>query len=156
VPDLLEAVEAVNQRQKRIPFAKLQRALGGSTAGRTVAVWGLAFKAETDDMREAPAIVLIDALLAEGATVHVHDPKALETTRAIFGDRIRYFTDNYAAAEGADALVIMTEWLMYRNPDFERLRRSLRQAVLIDARNLFEPSRLLALGYQYDAIGRKI
>ena len=97
-------------------------------AGRTVAVWGLAFKAETDDMREAPAIVLIEALLAEGATVHVHDPKAIETARAIFGDRIRYFPDNYAAAEGADALVIMTEWLMYRNPDFERLRRSLQPA----------------------------
>jgi len=156
VPDLLEAVEAVNHRQKQVPFAKLQRALGGSTRGRTIAVWGLAFKAETDDMREAPSIVLIEALLAEGATVHVHDPKALETTRAIFGDRIRYFADNYAAAEDSDAVVIMTEWLMYRNPDFERLRRSLTQPVLIDARNLFEPARLAALGFRYDAIGRKI
>ena len=107
-------------------------------------------------MREAPAIVLIEELLADGATVHVHDPKAIETTRAIFGDRIRYFADNYAAADGADALVIMTEWLMYRNPDFERLRRSLTQPVLIDARNLFEPARLATLGFHYDAIGRKV
>jgi UDPglucose 6-dehydrogenase len=156
VPDLLEAVEEVNRRQKRVPFAKVQRALGGSTAGRTVAVWGLAFKAETDDMREAPAIVLIEALLNEGAVVHVHDPKALETTRELFGERIRYFADNYAATEGADALVIMTEWLMYRNPDFDRLRRSLKQPVLVDARNLFEPARLVALGFRYDAIGRRI
>jgi UDPglucose 6-dehydrogenase len=134
----------------------VQRALGGAVSGRTVAVWGLAFKAETDDMREAPAIVLIEALLAGGAVVHVHDPKALETTRAVFGDRIRYFVVNYGAAEGADALVIMTEWLMYRNPDFERLKRSMKQPVLVDARNLFEPSRLVALGFRYDAIGRRI
>jgi UDPglucose 6-dehydrogenase len=112
VPDLLEAVEAVNRRQKQVPFAKLQRALGGSTRGRTIAVWGLAFKAETDDMREAPSIVLIEALLAEGATVHVHDPKARDHARSsVIVSAI--FRTNYAA--GADALVIMTEWLMY-NP----------------------------------------
>ena len=156
VPDLLEAVEEVNRRQKQVPFTKARRALGGSTAGCTVAVWGLAFKAETDDMREAPAIVLIEALLAEGAVVHVHDPKALETTREIFGDRIRYFADNYAAADGADALVVMTEWLLYRNPDFERLKRSMKQPVLVDARNLYEPGRLAALGFRYDAIGRRV
>jgi UDPglucose 6-dehydrogenase len=156
VPDLLEAVEEVNRRQKQVPHAKVRRALGGSVAGRTVAIWGLAFKAETDDMREAPAIVLIEQLLAAGATVRVHDPKAIETTRAIFGDRIHYFPDNYAAATGADALVIMTEWLMYRNPDFERLKRSLVQPVLVDARNLFEPARMVAMGFRYDAVGRRV
>ena len=155
-PDLLESVEAVNYRQKRVPFEKVKRMLDGNVAGKTVAVWGLAFKAETDDMREAPSLVLIESLLAEGAIVHVHDPKALETTRQVLGDQVRYFTDNYTAADGADVLVFMTEWHMYRNPDFERLRRSMRQPVVVDARNLFEPVRIRSLGFAYDAIGRRI
>ena len=119
VPDLLEAVEAVNHRQKRVPFAKLQRALGGSLRGRTVAVWGLAFKAETDDMREAPAIVLIESLLADGATARARSQGNRDHARDLRGPNPLFF-DNYACAEGADAVVIMTEWLMYRNPDFER------------------------------------
>jgi UDPglucose 6-dehydrogenase len=156
VPDLLEAVEAVNRRQKLVPLAKVRRALGGALAGRRVAVWGLAFKAGTDDMREAPAIDLVTGLVREGAEVRVHDPKALRPARELLGPGVVYAEDNYAAAQGADALVVMTEWLMYRNPDFERLRNMMRQPVIVDARNLYEPARMKALGFHYDAIGRRL
>jgi UDPglucose 6-dehydrogenase len=155
-PDLLEAVEKVNERQKRIPLAKAIAALGGSASGRTVAVWGLAFKAGTDDMREAPSITLVEGLLAAGAEVRVHDPKALGVARSIWGTRVTLCEDSYDAVAGADALVVMTEWLMYRNPDFERLLQLLRTPVLVDARNLYEPERMRTLGFTYDAIGRRI
>lgn len=154
-PGLFEAVEAVNARQKLVLLAKTRRALGGSLTGRTVAVWGLAFKAETDDMRESPSIPLIEGLLAEGATVAAHDPKALEVGRDVFGRRVRLADDCYDAARGADALVIVTEWLMYRNPDFDRLLSEMRQPVVVDGRNLFEPARMKRMGFVYDAIGRR-
>lgn len=154
-PDLLEAVERVNERQKRIPLAKVVAATGGSVSGRTVAVWGLAFKAGTDDMREAPAITVVEGLLAGGARVHVHDPKAIHSARDVFGSRVHYFDDNYAAAEGADALVVMTEWLMYRTPDFERLRKAMRSPVVVDARNLYDPARMRGLGFRYASMGRR-
>jgi UDPglucose 6-dehydrogenase len=155
-PNLLEAVEAVNERQKRVPLRKVIAALGGSVKGKVVAVWGLAFKAGTDDMREAPAITLVEGLLAAGAAVRVHDPKALGAAREVFGDRVAYCDDNYSAAEGADALVVMTEWLMYRNPDFARLKDTLRTPVVVDARNLYDPPRMRDLGFRYDAIGRRM
>jgi len=153
-PDLLEAVEAVNHRQKRVPFAKLRRALGGSSKGRTVAVWGLAFKAETDDMRESPAIPVIEGLLDAGARVQTHDPKATDSARMIFGDRVMYAADPYSAAHGVDALLVMTEWLVYRNPDFERVRKLVRRPLLVDGRNLYDPERMAALGFEYHGIGR--
>ncbi|HXE56801.1 MAG TPA: UDP-glucose/GDP-mannose dehydrogenase family protein [Gemmatimonadales bacterium] len=152
--DLLQAVEAVNERQKRVLLQKTERALG-SLAGRTVGVWGLAFKAETDDMRESPAIPLVEGLVAAGARVQAHDPKAMETARAVFGDRISYAADPYAAASDADALVIVTEWLVYRNPDFDRLKAALRRPLVIDGRNLYDPQRLVALGFEYHGIGRR-
>ena len=152
--DLLEAVEAVNARQKLRLLAKTKAALG-TLRGKTVGVWGLAFKAETDDMRESPAIPLIEGLLAAGAVVRVHDPKAHETAHAIFGDRVGYAPDPYAAAEGADALCVVTEWLVYRTPDFDRLKGAMRRALMLDGRNLFDPARMAALGFEYHGIGRR-
>ena len=152
--DLLEAVESVNRRQKQVLLAKVDAALGVGLAGKTVGVWGLSFKAETDDIRESPAIPLIEGLLAHGARVQAHDPHAMDNARALFGERITYAHDPYAAARGADALVIVTEWLVYRNPDFERLRSVLAGRVLVDGRNLYDPARMRALGFQYSSIGR--
>jgi UDPglucose 6-dehydrogenase len=154
-PSVWEAVEAVNARQKQVLFAKLE-ALLGSVAGRTVGVWGLAFKAGTDDMRESPAIALIDALLAGGGIVRAHDPEAMDVARGIWGDRITFATDPYDAVDGADALVIVTEWLVYRNPDFDRVRRALRTPIVVDGRNLYEPARMRALGFVHAGIGRKV
>lgn len=153
-PDILEAVERVNARQKLVLLDKLRGALGGSTAGREVAVWGLAFKAETDDMRESPAIPLVEGLLADGAVVRVHDPKAMEVARGLFGDRVRYAGDPYDALTGADALAIVTEWLVYRNPDFDRMRSLMRQPLVVDGRNLYDPPRMARLGFTYRSIGR--
>ena len=152
--DLLQAVERVNDRQKLVMLDKLRAAFENRLDGRTVAVWGLAFKAETDDMRESPAIPLIEGLLAAGAKVQAHDPKAMNTARDVFGDRIQYAADPYAAANGADALAVVTEWLVYRNPNFERLKGALRRPVIVDGRNLYDPLRLAGMGFSYSGIGR--
>jgi UDPglucose 6-dehydrogenase len=152
--DLLRAVEAVNERQKRLLFSKAVQALGSGMKGLTVAVWGLAFKADTDDVRESPAIPLVEDLLAAGATVRAHDPEAAESARRVFGDRIEYSADPYDAAAGADALFVVTEWLMYRVPDFERLASTMRRPLLLDGRNLYDPARLRAAGFEYVGIGR--
>lgn len=152
---ILEAVERVNDRQKLVMLEKLAGAFPGGLAGRTIGVWGLAFKAETDDMRESPSIPLVEGLLKAGAHVRAHDPKALETARHVFGDQVTYVHDPYLAAEGADALAIVTEWLVYRNPDFDRLRGLLKQALIVDGRNLYDPERMQAQGFVYHCIGRK-
>jgi len=152
---LLEAVEEVNRRQKQVLLAKVDAAFDGALQGRTIAVWGLAFKAETDDIRESPALDLIEGLLARGARVRAHDPHAMDNARARFGHRVELAADPYAAAHGADGLVVVTEWLVYRNPDFERLRAEMRGAVLIDGRNLYDPARMRAQGFVYASIGRR-
>jgi UDPglucose 6-dehydrogenase len=152
-PELFDAVESVNDRQKGVMFQKLQRLLG-ELRGKTVAVWGLAFKAGTDDMRESPAVALIDALLAAGATVTAHDPEAMTVAGAIWGDRVRFTSEPYAAVEGADALCVVTEWLVYRTPDFDRLKSALRSPVIVDGRNLYEPARLMKMGFRSAGIGR--
>jgi len=152
--DLLEAVESVNLRQKQVLLDKVAAAFGGLLEGKTVGLWGLAFKAETDDIRESPALPLIEGLLARGARVQAHDPHAMENARKRFGDRITCAGDPYAAAHGADALVVVTEWLVYRNPDFERLRGEMAGRVLIDGRNLYDAARMRALGFAYASIGR--
>jgi len=152
--DVLKSVEQVNEAQKRVVLHKTLKYLGKDLNGKTVGIWGLAFKAETDDMRESPTIPLIEGLLEAGARVQTHDPKATDSARAIFGDRVIYTADPYSAAHGADALLIMTEWLMYRNPDFERVRKLLRRPLLIDGRNLYDPARMTALGFEYHGIGR--
>jgi UDPglucose 6-dehydrogenase len=152
--DLLKAVEGVNECQKQVVLQKTLRYLGSDLGGKIIGVWGLAFKAETDDMRESPTIPLIEGLLAAGARVQTHDPKATDSARTIFGDRVMYAADPYSAAHGADALVVMTEWLLYRNPDFERVRKLLRRPLLIDGRNLYDPERMAAVGFEYHGIGR--
>ena len=153
--DVLKAVEEVNEAQKRVVLQQDAQATSGKDLnGKIVGIWGLAFKAETDDMRESPTIPLIEGLLAAGARVQTHDPKATDSARAIFGDRVMYAADPYSAAHGADALLVMTEWLVYRNPDFERVRKLLRRPLLIDGRNLYDPDRMTALGFEYHGIGR--
>jgi UDPglucose 6-dehydrogenase len=152
--DLLKAVESVNECQKQVVLQKTLRYLGQDLSGKIVGLWGLAFKAETDDMRESPTIPLIDGLLRAGARVQTHDPKATDSARMIFGDRVMYAADPYSAAHGADVLIVMTEWLLYRNPDFERVRKLVRRPLLIDGRNLYDPDRMAALGFEYHGIGR--
>jgi UDPglucose 6-dehydrogenase len=152
--DLLKAVEGVNECQKQIVLQKTLRYLGKDLSNKIVGLWGLAFKAETDDMRESPTIPLIEGLLAAGARVQTHDPKATDSARMIFGDRVMYAADPYSAAHGADALIVMTEWLLYRNPDFERVRKLVRRPLLIDGRNLYDPDRMASLGFEYHGIGR--
>jgi UDPglucose 6-dehydrogenase len=154
--DILKAVKDANERQKRVLFEKLARHFDGRFTGATVAVWGLAFKAETDDVRESPALVLVEDLLGAGANVRVHDPAALEAARRHLGDRVVYAGQAYEAVEGATALVIVTEWLEYRNPDFDRLKRLLARPLIVDGRNLYDPERLARLGFTYDSIGRRL
>jgi UDPglucose 6-dehydrogenase len=152
--DVLKAVEHVNECQKQVVLQKTLRYLGQDLTGKSIGVWGLAFKAETDDMRESPAIPVIEGLLEAGATVQTHDPKATDSARMIFGDRVMYAADPYSAAHRVDALLVMTEWLVYRNPDFERVRKLVRRPLLIDGRNLYDPDRMAALGFEYHGIGR--
>ena len=152
--DILQAVDAANEQQKRVLFEKLERRLGSALRGATIAVWGLAFKAETDDVRESPALALVEQLLAAGAAVRVHDPAALAAARQHLGDRVTYAASAYDAVEGATALVIVTEWLEYRNPDFERIKRALSRPLIVDGRNLYDPQRMARLGFVYESIGR--
>jgi len=153
---LLQAVEAVNQRQKTVLFAKIQRHFQGDLDGRTFALWGLAFKPGTDDMREAPSRVLLDALWAAGATVQAYDPAAMNEARRLYGERpdLRLCPQPLAALENADALVIITEWSLFRSPDFAAIRLALKQPVIFDGRNLYDPDELSEAGFIYYAIGR--
>ena len=152
--DLLESVEIVNDRQKQKLLGKVKDALGGDISGKSVAVWGLAFKAETDDMRESPAIPLIEGLLDAGAKVRAYDPVAEGNAERIFGERIDYGKNEYDVLDGADALVIVTEWLAFRNPDFGKMKTLMRQPVIVDGRNLYEPAKLRDMGFTYRAFGR--
>ena len=153
---LLNAVENVNNHQKTRLFEILNGQFAGELAGRCIAVWGLAFKPNTDDMREAPSRVLIDALLEGGASVRAHDPEAMEEAGLLYGENAGFSTheNQYDAAEGADALVLVTEWKHYWIPDFERLAGSMRQKVLVDGRNIWPQSAALRHGFSYHAIGR--
>jgi len=152
-PSMLGAAEDVNAAQKRRLAEKVVARLGEDLSGRNVAVWGLAFKANTDDMREAPAIVLIEELLRRGATVQVTDPEAIENTRGLFGDQISYYERDYDAVEGADALVLVTEWSQFRRPNFRLIMELMRTPVIVDGRNLWSRESLEALGFQYDGVG---
>src|SRR3954470_17565018 len=152
--DVLGAVESANERQKRLLVKKIKCALGDRLKGRRIALWGLAFKAGTDDMREAPSLTLISGLLDEGVSVCAHDPAAVEHARALLGNRIDYAETNYEALVGADALVVVTDWNEYRHPDFERVKRTLRQPVIVDGRNLYDVEKMRELGVQYHSIGR--
>jgi UDPglucose 6-dehydrogenase len=151
---LLRAVEAVNERQKRVLVEKIMQHFGEYLRGMRFAVWGLAFKPRTDDMREAPAVTVIEALLKAGAEVHAHDPEALPEARKVFGERIHYHRVNYEALEGADALLIVTEWNEFRRPDFERMRALMKHPVIFDGRNVYDRSVMRAHGFTYYSIGR--
>lgn len=153
---LMQAVNRVNDAQKHVLFQKIRRHYGNTLKEKTLAIWGLAFKPRTDDIREAPALSLVDALLAEGVKLRVHDPEALANMRARYGDRLNYCDRPYGALEGADGLAIVTEWQEFRNPDFEVMRRLLRECVVFDGRNLFEPKTMQGHGFVYYGIGRKM
>ncbi len=153
-PRILSAVDDVNSNQKTVIPAKIEKHFGGKLAGRTIAVWGLAFKPRTDDIREAPALVLIDRLLAAGAKVQVHDPEALQNVRDKYGDKLAYFDQPYGALEGADALAIMTEWKQFLQPDFALMKGLMREPVIFDGRNLYSLATMRTAGFQYHSIGR--
>jgi UDPglucose 6-dehydrogenase len=152
---LLQAAEDVNTHQKSHLVKRVKEHFSEDLKGRTFAVWGLAFKPRTDDMREAPSLVVIEELLKAGATVRAHDPEALENARRIFGDRISYHKTNYEALTGSDALIILTEWNEFRHPNFQRIRSMLKQPVIFDGRNLYEPDLIKALEFKYYSIGRR-
>jgi UDPglucose 6-dehydrogenase len=153
---VVDAAERTNQRQKRVLGDKVKQHFGDALVGRRVAVWGLSFKPETDDIRESPALVLVHDLLAAGAEVVVHDPVAMDNARAELGDKVRYAPDAFAAVEGADALVLVTEWKEFRRPDFGELKRRMRGDALFDGRNIWNPDELRRLGFRYQGIGRRI
>jgi UDPglucose 6-dehydrogenase len=151
---LLRAVEAVNQRQKSLLVEKVKRHFGTDLSGLTFAVWGLAFKPRTDDMRDAPAITVIEALIGAGAAVQAFDPEAMEEAKKIFGERILYANRNYEALDGAAALLVLTEWNEFRRPDFGRIKQLLQRPVIFDGRNIYDPADLQKQGFTYYCIGR--
>lgn len=152
--DVLTAVESANERQKTVLVSKLRSAVGDNLKGKRIALWGLSFKAGTDDMREAPALTFIDAVLEAGASVCAHDPAAMDHARSLLGNRIEFAETNYEALAGADALVVVTDWMEYRYPDFERVKRTLKQPVIVDGRNLYDVEKMRSLGVRYHSIGR--
>jgi UDPglucose 6-dehydrogenase len=150
---ILKAVEEVNEAQKALLVALMQ-AHFGSLKGKTIALWGLAFKPKTDDMREAPAITIIEKLLAAGARVQAYDPEAMRIAKGLFGDRIKYAQRAYEALTGADALALITEWHEFREPDFARMRKLMRAPVVFDGRNIYNREQMKSLGFTYFSIGR--
>jgi UDPglucose 6-dehydrogenase len=151
---ILEAVDDANATQRLKIADKVIRHYGENLTGKTFAVWGLAFKARTDDMREAASIYTMEALLSRGAKIQAYDPKALAEARKIFGERIAYFEDGYEALAHADALLILTEWAEFREPDFEQIKQALREPIIFDGRNLYESARIQQMGFTYYSIGR--
>ena len=152
--NVVEAVDETNDAQKSILVPRIEAHLGG-LAGKTIAVWGLAFKPRTDDMREAPAISIIEKLLARGAAVRAYDPKAEDQAAGLFGDRVTITTRAYEAVTGADALVLVTEWNEFREPDFARIRSLMRHAAIFDGRNVYDPKVIRDAGFHYEGIGRR-
>ena len=152
---ILDAVMEVNDKQKTHLIPKIKKYFDGDFKGKHFALWGLAFKPNTDDVREAPAFYIIDALLLEGATVAVFDPEAMANTKNIFGDKIVYATNQYEALKNADALIIATEWNEFRTPDFEKIISELNNKAIFDGRNLFDPAQMEKSGFHYESVGRK-
>jgi UDPglucose 6-dehydrogenase len=152
--EILHAVESVNERQKVRLYAKMKQHFG-SVKGKRVAIWGLAFKPKTDDMREAPAVPLINALLDAGASVTAYDPEATKVAKGIFGTRIEFADKSYDAAADADALAVVTEWHEFREPDWMKIKKAMRTPVIFDGRNIFNPEQLRGLGFTYHSMGRR-
>jgi UDPglucose 6-dehydrogenase len=153
--DILKAVEAVNYRQKTVLFSKIYRHFNGDLKGKKIALWGLAFKPKTDDMREAPSLVIIDKLLEAGASVIAYDPVAMQEAQRILGDKIDYAKDEYEVCIDADALVLVTEWSEFRSPNFRVLKKLLKNKLIFDGRNIYDPVEMAEQGFSYYAIGRK-
>ena len=153
-PQILDAVHEVNGRQKTVLGEKIERHFGGDLKGKTIAIWGLAFKPRTDDIRDAPALVLIDRLLELGAKLQVHDPEAMGNVKAIYGDKIVFTELPMDALDGADALAIVTEWTEFRNPEFDEIKARLKQPVIFDGRNLYNPKQMKTAGFVYHCIGK--
>jgi len=151
---ILEAVQDANEHQKGVILEKVTTVFGQDLSGLTFAIWGLAFKPKTDDMREAPSLTIIRGLLARGAKVVGHDPEAMKEARRILGDSIRLVDSNYEACTGADALLVLTEWSTYQRPDFDTIKRLLKNPVVFDGRNIYSPERMRASGFTYHSIGR--
>jgi UDPglucose 6-dehydrogenase len=150
---VLQAVEKVNDKQKEILFSKLNKYFK-DLKGKKIALWGLAFKPNTDDMREAPSLVLIDQLLNAGASVQAYDPKSIHEAQRILGEKITFYSEQYKVLEGADALVILTEWSEFRLPDFDKISKILKNKVIFDGRNIYDPNEMVERGYYYECIGR--
>jgi UDPglucose 6-dehydrogenase len=155
VPRILTAVHDTNLAQKQVLGEKIVGWFGGDLAGKRVAIWGLAFKPRTDDIRDAPAIDLIDRLLSGGASVRVHDPEAMDNVRGVYGERLEYAPTPLDGLDDADCLAIVTEWGDYRRPDFDEMARRMRQRLIFDGRNLYPPAELKARGFAYHAIGKQ-
>ena len=151
---ILESVIDVNQKQKTALIPKIKAYFGGDLSGKRIGIWGLAFKPETDDIREAPALYIIDELLKEGAVVTAFDPEAMENVKRKLGDSIAFAPGMYGALEDADALVICTEWGVFRNPNFEVIKELLKEPVIFDGRNLYDVGEMRTEGFHYESIGR--
>ena len=151
---ILPAVDAVNRLQKTVLLDRVLAHFAGNVRGKTLAVWGLAFKPRTDDVREAPALAMIDELLARGATLQVHDPEAIENVRRQYGAKLKYCPQPYDALDGVDALLVMTEWKEFQNPNFAKMKRLMKSPVIFDGRNIYEPGTLREAGFTYHSIGR--
>jgi UDPglucose 6-dehydrogenase len=152
---ILEAVMDVNEKQKLFLLPKIEAFFGGNLKGKHFALWGLAFKPNTDDIREAPALYIIDALTAAGATVTAFDPEAMANVKQVVGDKIKFAEHQYEALQDADALIIATEWSVFRTPDFDKIKGSLKNSAIFDGRNLFEVPRMKELGFHYESVGRQ-
>jgi len=155
-PALMVAVDLINESQKLALVEKIDRHFDGQVSGKTIAVWGLAFKPSTDDIREAPSLVLIDEMLRRGARLAVHDPEAMENVKSQYGDCLTYGSHPFDVLDGADALAINTEWSEFRHPDFAEIKRRMGQPVIFDGRNLYDPDQMRALGFAYYSIGRPV
>jgi UDPglucose 6-dehydrogenase len=155
-PKMLNAVDAINERQKTVIPSQVLEYFGEDLSGKTIAVWGLSFKPRTDDIREAPALVLIDRLLAAGATLVVHDPEAMDNVRAEYGDTLAYTENPLDALTGADCVAIMTEWGEFRNPDFAEMKRRMKTPVIFDGRNVYRTGQMAEAGFIYYSIGRPV
>jgi UDPglucose 6-dehydrogenase len=153
---ILNAVMDVNTIQKKVLVEKMRKYYKGELKGKKFALWGLAFKPATDDIREAPALYIIEELLKDGAQVVAFDPEAMDNVKKLVGDKIEYAANQYDALKGADALIIVTEWSVFRTPDFDHIERELKQKVIFDGRNLYDLQKMIDCGYYYNSIGRKV
>jgi UDPglucose 6-dehydrogenase len=151
---IVEAAVEVNAAQKALMIKKVRKALGGSLSGRTIAVLGLTFKPETDDMRDAPSLAILPNLIDKGAVIHAHDPQGMEEAKKLLPDEVRYFGDVYEAINGADAIILMTEWNEYRGLDFDRLKQLMRGNTFVDLRNVYDKAQLAGFGFSYTCVGR--